>query len=154
LRTRLPSGKSTPLIPGLRTERDDLYVARRAQLPAADSHRLRRDDDTFALGRLVGDRSERGKRRQLELRVEAHRFEVGGVAIAHGDRARFVKQYGIDIPSRLNRLAALRDDVGLERAIHACDSDCGEQRSDRGRNQTDQQRDQGRDVRAEAFHGL
>ena len=54
-------------------------------------------------------------------------------------------------PASLDRFAALGDDVGLQRAVHAGDADRGQQRADRRRNQTDQQRDQRRHVGAEAL---
>ena len=65
--------------------------------------------------------------------------QIRGVSIADGDRARFVEQHGIDVACRLDCLAALGEDVGLQRAIHPGDSDRSEQCADRRRYQANQQ---------------
>ena len=71
--------------------------------------------------------------------------------VADRDSAGLVEQHHVDIARRFHRLAAFGDDVGLQRAIHARDTDGGQQSADGRGNQADQQCNQGRYVGAKAM---
>src|SRR5580658_10852219 len=76
------------------------------------------------------------------------------MTITHRDGASLVEQYGINIASGFDRFATLRNDIGLQRAIHPGNTDSCEQSADSSRNQADEQRDKGWNVSAEAAQRL
>src|SRR5208282_1160685 len=108
-------------------------------------------DDGLSLGRFVGDRGKCSETSDLYGSVFPNGHKISRVPITHRDRAGFVEQHDIDITCGLNRLAALGQNVRLKGTVHAGDSDRGQQRADRCRNQAYEQRHQGGNVRAEAL---
>ena len=116
------------------------------QLPPAQAEFfLGQNDDAAAFRRFVG---ERGKLRRVGqvLSVDSgcgmkrHRL-----AIAESDRAGLIEQQHIHVARRFDRASAHRQHILLHQPINAGDADGAQQSADRGRNQTDQQRDQNRD---------
>ena len=84
-------------------------------------------------------------------RVIAQRHELRGLAVAHGDGAGLVQQQRVHVAGHLDRLAALGDDVGPQRPVHAGDADGRQQGADGRRDQADQQGHQRRHVGAQAL---
>ena len=99
-------------------------------------------DDGASLGRLVRERGELRRVRQVAIRNAGRRMEGRGLAIAERDRAGLVEQQHVDVARGLHGAAGGRDHVGAHHAIHAGDADGGEQSADRGRDETDEQCDE------------
>ena len=113
------------------------------QVAAADAVLLlRQHDDRAAFRRLVGERGELRRIRQLLLGHAAHRLELGRLPVAERDGAGLVEQQRIDVARRLDRAAGHRQHVEAHQPVHAGDADGGQQRADGGRDQRDEQRDQ------------
>jgi hypothetical protein len=75
-----------------------------AQLPLADAEALLREhDDRAALRGLVRERRELRDLRELALRNTVHGEELGGLAVAHGDRAGLVEEEHVDVARGLDR---------------------------------------------------
>ena len=68
--------------------------------------------------------------------------ELGGLAVAVGDRAGLVEQQRRAVARRFDRPAAHREHVALHEPVHARDADRREQRADRRRDQAHEQRDE------------
>ena len=99
------------------------------------------------VGSAIDDKS--GKPGDCPLVRATDRHELGRAAVTDGDRAGLVEQERIDIAGDLDGLAALGDQVGRERPVHPGNTDRGEQRANRGGNQTDQKSDQGWNIEHE-----
>ena len=74
--------------------------------------------------------------------------ELGCLPVAHGERAGLVEQQGMHVACGLHGLAGHGEDVEPEGAVDAGDADGGKKRTDRGRNERHEQRDQIGDVDA------
>ena len=72
-------------------------------------------------------------------------WNARGLAVADGDRAGLVQEQRVDVAGGLDGFARLGDDVGPQGAVHAGDADGRQQSADGGRDQADEQRDEGRD---------
>ena len=137
----------------LRREGDERGLAV-AQFPSAQlEFVLGEDDDRAPLRRLVGQRGELRRIGQAFRRDPGRGNELRGHAVAQGDRAGLVQQQHVDVAGRLHRAPAHGQDVALQQPVHAGDADCAEQAADRGRNQADQERDQGREGKGRAGVG-
>ncbi len=152
-----PSGRSMPL---MRVWAVNSTKRAPAGGPACDAGRpspgMRaiQVDDALAFGRLVGGRGQGRQVADVRGRVVAQRHELRGTAIADRDGAGLVEQQRIHVAGHFDGLAALGDDVGPQRPVHAGDADGRQQGADRRRDQADQQGHQRRDVGAEALHRL
>src|SRR5271163_2240037 len=127
---------------GLRGERHDraLRRIRRRDVVAVPGER----DDRASLGGLVVEARQQDRLRQLLFRHTRDRDELVGHAVAESDRPRLVEQQRIDVARRLDGAAGRGNDVEADEAVHAGYADRREQAADRGRDQTDEQRDQHR----------
>ena len=134
----------------LRGKSDKARAVRRGDVGRSSAAIEMEFDDGFSFRRFVRDRRQRRQPSNLLRRGFADRQEIRRVPIAHRDSAGLVEQNGIDVAGGLHRLATLGHDVRLQRAIHPGDTYSGEQRANRCRNQTHEQRDQRRDIGAEA----
>jgi 4-hydroxy-tetrahydrodipicolinate synthase len=74
------------------------------------------------------------------------RNKFGRLPVAHGDRASLVEQQRVHVACGLHGLTGHGDDIEPERAIDAGDADGGQERTDSGRNERDQERNQIGDV--------
>ena len=82
------------------------------------------------------------------MRVDAGREnDFGRLAIAERDRARLVEQQRVDVARGFDGAAARGEDVALQDAVHAGDTDRRKQSADGRRDEADQQRDEHDDVR-------
>ena len=70
------------------------------------------------------------------------REELGGLAVAEGDRAGLVEQQRGAVAGRLDRPAGHGQHVALHQAVHAGDADGRQQRADGRRDQAHEQGDQ------------
>ena len=133
--------------PGLRGERHEHGAGQLAGSALADVELvLGEHHDRAAFRRLVGQRRELcgvGQRGDIH---PGHRQELGGLPVAHGDRAGLVEQQGVHVAGRLDGAAGHRDHVPLHEPVHAGDADRGQQRPDGGRDQRHDQRDQDDEV--------
>ena len=126
----------------LRGERNELG-AQLGQVAAADAvFLLGQHDDRAAFGRLVGERGELRRIRQLLLGHAAQRLELGRLAVAERDGAGLVEQQRVDVARRLDGAAGHRQHVEAHQAVHAGDADGRQQRADGGRDQRHEQRHQ------------
>jgi len=66
--------------------------------------------------------------------------------VSYGDGTCLIEEHHINVTGQLHRLAALRNDVGLQGPIHPRNADSGEQGADGGRYKANQERNQGRNV--------
>ena len=103
---------------------------------------LGQHDDRAALGRLVGEARELRGVGEVLHGDAGRRDELGGLAVAQGDRAGLVEQQRVHVAGRLDRAARHRQHVALHQPVHARDADRGQERADRRGDQTDQQRHQ------------
>ncbi len=127
--------------PGLRAERDEVRL--RGHPVRAGSQFvgvLGEHDDRAAFGGLVGQTRQLRGIGDLTRGGAVAGQELGGHAVAEGDRARLVQQQGVHIPGGLDGATAHRQDVALHQPVHAGDADRRQQRPDRRRDQADQQR--------------
>ena len=77
------------------------------------------------------------------LLVDAgQREELGRLTVAERDRAGLVEQQRVAVAGRLDRPTRHGQHVALHQPVHAGDADRRQQRTDRGRDEADQQRDQ------------
>ena len=97
-------------------------------------------DDGFAFGGLIGRGGEDAEPEKILGAHSIDRIELGGFAIADGDRTGLVQQQRIDVAGGFDGLARLGDDVGLQGAVHTGDADSRQQTADSGRDQADEQR--------------
>ena len=107
--------------------------------------RLRKRDDGPSLRRLVSERRQKHRLRELALVYARDRDELVSHPVAEGDRASLVQQQRVDVASRFHRSAGGGDDIETDQAVHACDADGGQQSADRRRNETDEQSDKDAD---------
>ncbi len=138
--------------PRLRAERNEPRPQPSDVDLAQPELRLRQDDDAPPFGGFVG---ERGELRRLgdTLGVDPVDGEKRhGLAVPQGDRSRLVQHEDVHVPRRLHGLARHRHHVRLQQAVHSGDADGREKASDRGRDETDQERSEDgyRDRRAPA----
>ena len=130
--------------PGLGGERHELgagELARRALAQAVLAAWPARRSSGPPGSRRRGWRAARRPRARLGSHA-GDRDELGGLAVAEGDRAGLVEQQRVDVAGGLDRAARHRQHVALHEPVHAGDADGREQRADRGRDQADQQRDE------------
>ena len=106
---------------------------------------LRQHDDRAALGSFIRKRGELSGVGQILVRDAGRGNEFRGAAVAERDRAGLIEQQRVHVARRLHGAARHRQHVALDDAVHARDSDGGEQTADRRGNQADQQRDQHED---------
>ena len=99
-------------------------------------------DDRAAFRRLVGERGELCRLGDLALVMPPDRRERGGHPVAECDGAGLVQQQRLDVAGGFDRPPAHREDVALHEPVHARDTDGGQQRADRRRDETDEQRDE------------
>ena len=71
-----------------------------------------------------------------------HRDELGGLAVAERDRAGLVEQQRVHVAGGLDRAPGHGQHVVLHQPVHARDADGRQERTDGGRDQADQQRDE------------
>jgi hypothetical protein len=103
---------------------------------------LGQHDDRPTLRRLVGEARQLRHRRQPVLGHPRQRQELGRLPVAEGDGAGLVEQQRRAVPRGLDRTARHREHVVLHEPVHPGDADGGQQRADRGGDETDQQGDQ------------
>src|SRR5208282_6501914 len=103
---------------------------------------FRQHNDRPAFGRLVGERSELSSIGHLSRGDARRRNKLRGLAVAERDRSRLIEQQRVHVPSRFHGAPGHGQHVVLHQAVHAGNSDRGEQTSNGGRNQADQQRDE------------
>ncbi len=126
---------------GLRGERDPFGIAQLALVPFPQPVLLLgQDDDRAAFGGLVGERGQLRGVREFVLRHAVDRQELGRLPVAQGDGAGLVEEQGGHVSRRLDRTPGHGQDVALDEAVHTGDADRGEQRTDGGRDQADQER--------------
>ena len=90
--------------------------------------------DGAAFRRLVCEaRGEGGCGEDFGLDA-ADRQELGGHAVAEGDRAGLVEQERVDVARRLDRAPRGGDDVEADQPVHAGDADRGQEAADGRRN--------------------
>ena len=136
---------------GLRGERDELATPAAARPRRAPG--VRRYNSTMLLPSGVSSAALASAARSPTSagREVPSGTKLGRLAVAERDRAGLVEQQRVDVAGHLDGLPALGDQVCPQCPVHAGDADGGEQRADRRRNQADEQRDQRRDVGAEAL---
>ena len=83
-----------------------------------------------------------GRGRQFLQTHAGQRDELGGLAVAVGDRPGLVEQQRVDIACGLDGTTGHRQHVALHEAIHAGDADGREQGADRRRDQTHEEGDE------------
>ena len=76
----------------------------------------------------------------MSLAALPYRYELGGTSIPDRNRAGLVEQHSIDIAGGFDCLAALGNDVGLERTVHTRDADGRQQGTDGRGDQAHQKR--------------
>ena len=106
----------------LRGEGDELGLDR-GHVVLADPVLLGQHDDRAALRRLVCERGELRRLRQLGLRHPGHRDELAREPVADRDRAGLVEQQHVDVAGRLDRAAGEGEHVAPHEAVDAGDPD-------------------------------
>ena len=121
-------------------EGDELVLAQ--LLLAEPEPLLGENDDRAALGRLVGERRELRRLREVELVDATDGQELGGLPIAERDRARLVQQEHVDVSRGLHRPTRHGKNVALHEPVHPRDADGREQRADGRRDEGDEEGDE------------
>ena len=99
-------------------------------------------DDGSSFRRLVRQRGELGRLGKLALLDALQRQELGRLAVAERDGAGLVEQQRVHIAGRFDGATGHGEHVETHQSVHAGDADGRQQRTDGGRNQRHEQRDQ------------
>ena len=138
------SARNGDLLDDRRAERREARVVADAGRPTELGQTLAGQvDDRATLRGLVADRGDEGRLDRVRLGHARRRGDRGGKPVAVGDGARLVEQDDVDVAGRLDGAAAHGQDVEPGDPVHAGDADGRQEPTDRGRDQADEQRDEG-----------
>ena len=132
-----------PRHPGLGREGHELSGGKLARGAFAQTViSLGQHHDRAALRGLVGEAGQLCRIRQRGVGATGDGDELGGLAVAQGDRAGLVQQQGVHVTSGLHGASGHGQHVVLHEPVHAGDADGRQERTDGGRDQADQERDE------------
>ena len=97
----------------------------------------------LAFRRIIMQAGQSCTANQFAAACTANREKVSRQTVAVSNGARFIQDHGIDIAASLNGLTGHCDHIKARNAIHTSNTDCRQQAANRGRDQTNCQRDQG-----------
>ena len=100
--------------------------------------------DGFAFRGRIPEGGKHGRLGQFGFAHALYRVKTHGVAVPHRDRTGLVEKQGIDVAGQLHGLTALCQNIGGESAVHAGQTDGGQQGADGGRDKAHEERDQRR----------
>src|SRR5262249_33615464 len=130
----------------LRRERNKVGAVLRKLAPANSILFLGQHDNGAPFGRLVSERRKLRGTRQVLLRDTRGWNKCRRRSIAERDGSGLVEKQHVNVAGRFDGASGHGDDIALDQTVHSGNTDGGEQASDRGRNEANQQRYQDKDI--------